>query len=181
MDRLNSPYLSPGNPGELCELPALPFALGDRPAAADPSPQERVARIVRTIEADIIPRLVRAHRAPAAPERAATGAAPQPTPQEVETFVGHVLDDQDAAWTEMVDRLRERGSSVDRIYLELLGPAARLLGRMWEDDRCMFSDVTVAVGRLQRIMRALSPAFGSEVDHPADGRRVLLVPDSARA
>jgi len=46
---------------------------------------------------------------------------------------------------------------------------------MWDEDECLFSDVTVGVGRLQRIMRNLSPAFGTEVDVPPDGRRALLL------
>jgi MerR family transcriptional regulator, light-induced transcriptional regulator len=46
---------------------------------------------------------------------------------------------------------------------------------MWEEDECDFSTVTVALGRLQRLLRELSPAFGSEVEHPANGRRALFV------
>jgi methanogenic corrinoid protein MtbC1 len=139
-----------------------------------PTLQERMARIVRTIEADIIPRLVRSHRAPAEP-------APVPNPpsighQDVVNFVALVLSDDDAGWTEAVAVLRERRVAVETLFLDLLAPAARELGRMWEDDRCLFSDVTVALGRLQRIMRGLSPAFGTEVDLPADGRRALLIP-----
>jgi methanogenic corrinoid protein MtbC1 len=36
--------------------------------------------------------------------------------------------------------------------------------------------MTVGVGRLQQIMRALSPAFGADVSPPAHGRRILLAP-----
>lgn len=142
--------------------------------AVQPSLQERMARIVRTIEADIIPRLVRSHRV--APE-----VAPAPPPltldeADVGRFVQLVLAPSDAGWTESVGLLRARGVSVEALYLHLLGPAARELGRLWEEDIVMFSDVTVAVGRLHRIMRGLSPAFGSEVHMPADGRRALLLP-----
>jgi methanogenic corrinoid protein MtbC1 len=46
---------------------------------------------------------------------------------------------------------------------------------MWDEDLCDFSTVTVALGRLQRLMREWSPAFGDEVDHPPHGRRALFV------
>jgi len=141
-----------------------------------PSPRERVASIVRTIEADIIPRLVRNHRVEAVVPAPSGSAAPLPTPLEVDAFVQYVLDDDVAAFDGMIHRMRERGMSIDILYLGLLAPAARLLGEMWESDRLMFSDVTVAVGQLQRIMRGLSPAFGDEVSHPSDGRRILLMP-----
>jgi MerR family transcriptional regulator, light-induced transcriptional regulator len=176
VDRLNSPFLSTKESQALCEPVAPTFALLDGQSAEGPSQQERIARIVRAIESDIIPRLVRAHQAPAPAPRVAEVMEALPTPLDVATFVEMVLRDQDAAWSGALRRLRERGVSVESLYLGLLGPAASLLGTLWEEDRVSFSDVTVAVGRLQRIMRELSPAFGSEVDHPADGRRVLLVP-----
>ena len=65
--------------------------------------------------------------------------------------------------------------TVEAIYLELLAPTARRFGEMWEDDQCDFSTVTVALGRLQGLLRDLSPAFGTEVEHPAQGRRAMFV------
>jgi methanogenic corrinoid protein MtbC1 len=73
-----------------------------------------------------------------------------------------------------VNRQRRDGMTVEALYLELFAPAARLLGEMWSDDLCDFSTVTVALGRLQRLLRELSPAFGSEVEYPANGRRALF-------
>jgi MerR family transcriptional regulator, light-induced transcriptional regulator len=176
MDRHTPSLLTSTVPGPECDGPLLPHTLDALVPSVGPSPRERVASIVRTIEADIIPRLVRNHRvAPAAPLPAGS-AAPLPTPLEVEAFVGYVLDDDLASFDGMINRLRERGMSIDNLYLGLLAPAARMLGEMWESDRVMFSDVTVAVGQLQRIMRGLSPAFGDEVSHPSDGRRILLMP-----
>lgn len=159
-----------------CELPAADRHDLLLDGGTQPSLQERMARIVRTIEADIIPRLVRSHRP--APEPT---PAPQPLPLvlgevDVSRFVELVLAPGDGGWMDTVALLRGRGVSVEALYLDLLGPAARELGRLWEEDVVMFSDVTVAVGRLHRIMRGLSPAFGSEVDVPADGRRALLLP-----
>jgi methanogenic corrinoid protein MtbC1 len=143
-------------------------------AQAAMSPQERLARIVRSIEQDIIPKLVRAHRDPVEPVAAVQQV--QVTAEDLALFMPRILATDDAPWQSLLEQLLARGITVDEIYLGLLTPAARELGRMWEEDTCSFTDVTVALGRMQRVMRMLSPAFGREVGHPADGRRVLLLP-----
>jgi methanogenic corrinoid protein MtbC1 len=175
MDRLNQESLLKDLESGDCHPLAIEARAVVAAAQAAPSPQERLARIVRTIETDIIPRLVRAHR-PAVPDAPAAAAPALPGPQDVQQFVTLVLAHDDAGWQTHMERLLSRGVAVDDIYLGLLSPAAAELGRMWEDDLCSFTDVTVGLGRLQRIMRTLSPAFGREVEFPADGRRVLLLP-----
>lgn len=72
--------------------------------------------------------------------------------------------------------MRARGVPIERICFDLLGPTARYLGDLWTDDLCTFTDMTVGVGRLQRVLRELSPALDHGVDHAARGRRVLLAP-----
>ena len=138
------------------------------PAAA----KQRLARLARTIETDVIPRLVRAHR-PAAANPPPGSAVP--TALETEAFVQQILNDGEASISATMSGMRERGVSVESLYVDLFGPTARALGLMWEDDQCDFSTVTVALGRLQRLLRELSPAFGAEVEHPANGRRALFV------
>jgi methanogenic corrinoid protein MtbC1 len=135
--------------------------------------KERLANLARTIEADVIPRLVLAHRqgAPAAVE--AVGLS-LPSADVVSEFVGLIVGDDDAQVQAAVDARRRAGDSVESLYLDLFAPAARRLGEMWCDDTCDFSTVTVALGRLQRLLRELSPAFGTEVEHPANGRRAFF-------
>lgn len=65
---------------------------------------------------------------------------------------------------------------MDRVFLELLAPTARYLGELWDDDLCDFTDVTVALGRLQRVLRELSPTLGRSVELSGQRRRVLLLP-----
>jgi len=45
---------------------------------------------------------------------------------------------------------------------------------MWNYDQCDFATVTVALGRLRCLLRELSPAFGTEVAHPPNGRRAMF-------
>jgi methanogenic corrinoid protein MtbC1 len=141
-------------------------------AESDPhDAKQRLARLARAIETDVIPRLVQAHR----PQGNASTEAPSISDTEVQAFVAHILEEQETQIANAVVQLRARGVAVETLYLELLGPAARQLGHLWEEDLCDFSTVTVALGRLQRLMREWSPAFGAEVDHPPHGRRALFV------
>lgn len=82
--------------------------------------------------------------------------------QDVSGFVGQILGPDDQAATNTVRSMMDRGVAVDAIYLDLLAPAARQLGFMWEDDECSFIDVTLGMGRLQRVIRELSHVFQTE-------------------
>ena len=136
--------------------------------------KERLAHLARTIEADVIPRLVQAHRhsAPTAPP----SGLPSPirSAEQVTAFVKVLVGDSEPDVQAAVDVHRRAGMSVESLYLELFAPAARLLGDLWSDDVCDFPTVTVALGRLQRLLRELSPSFGAEVEHPANGRRAMF-------
>jgi methanogenic corrinoid protein MtbC1 len=142
---------------------AWPSSLAERSGA-----RERLAHLAKTLESDVIPRLVGAHR-PARP-----GAAPPLNAREVEAFVELLRQGTDAEVGASVLALQRRGLSVEALFLGVLAPAARHLGELWLNDRCDFSTVTVCLGRLQRLLREWSPAFGHEVEHPPNGRRILL-------
>ena len=141
-------------------------------ASQRPAVEERLSRLVDTIEHDIIPRLVRAH----APATDTATRVLAPTRGEMMAFTAHVMGRDDGAIQAQIAALRARGVSVESVYTDLLAPAARHLGELWDDDRCHFADVTVGLGRLQQIMRGLSSAFGTEIDPPVGGRRALLMP-----
>jgi methanogenic corrinoid protein MtbC1 len=138
-------------------------------AAERVSAKERLARLANTLETDVIPRLVRAHQA----ERVPVAIEP-PSAREVEAFTMRILNASDAAIGANLTGWRSRGLSMTAIYLHLLAPAARHLGVLWTEDRCDFASVTVGLGRLQRLLRECSPVFGTEIEHPPNGRRILL-------
>ncbi len=140
-----------------------------------PSDEQRLACLVRTLHHEIIPRLVEVHRERAAQPASNDALGGAVAEAEVEQFTRSLLEGRDADLDRMLAGLRERGLGVERIFVDLLAPSARLLGHLWTEDLCYFTDVTIGLGRLQRMMRELSPAFGTEVAHPPNGRRVLLV------
>ncbi len=136
----------------------------------------RMSQLARTIEQEIIPRLMLAHRTLAEPVSRPVAIGQPITLEDVKHFAKLVLSqDEDLAFGS-IQAFRVRGVSVEKIYLDLLAPTARYLGDLWDEDLCSFTDVTVGLGRLQRVLRELSPAFGVSVGHPAQGRRILLLP-----
>lgn len=140
------------------------------------APGDRVSRLVQALEDSVIPRLVEAHRAMPQAAGVALQAHALPGPDGVKHFVDLVMSPDEQPMYAYIAALLADGLSIESIYLDVLAGAAHLLGDMWVDDRVDFTEVTVAVGRLQHIMRELSPAFGAEVEHPSGGRRVLLAP-----
>ena len=62
--------------------------------------------------------------------------------------------------------------SIDMLGLHLLGPLARALGDSWCEDRCNSTELLLAQGRLQVLVRQVG--LGLESAPPAAGRRVLV-------
>lgn len=155
------------------------------------SSKARLAAISRTIEVEVIPRLVRSRRAAAPghaiPDRsvmptqtlqanAETVAAWLPGAMDVTELTRLALARDEGAAGRRIDELTERGVSLETICAELLGPAARRLGELWEDDRVNFTEVTTGVWRLQQILRAMAPAFSQDLNAQGTQRSILLVP-----
>jgi MerR family transcriptional regulator, light-induced transcriptional regulator len=63
-----------------------------------------------------------------------------------------VVGTNDAATVAFLEALRARGLSLDELHQELLEPTARRLGDLWNNDQLDFFDVTIGVGRLQRMV-----------------------------
>jgi methanogenic corrinoid protein MtbC1 len=89
-------------------------------------------------------------------------------------FVKIVLGDDDERVESYIAGLRAKGVTVEQIYLDILAPSARLLGDMWNDDDCDFADVTIAVERMQVVLRSLSQLFVRDANQSELTGRVLL-------
>lgn len=166
---------TPGATQADCELdpPAEPELSDSWPARM--GREDRVLHLAKAIEFDVIPRLVAAHRPHAIVDASNDAVRHELSPDEIVAFTDRVIAGDEAAVWATVGSLRRRGFSVEALYGELLGGTARRLGTMWDEDLCDFTTVTIGLGRLQRLLRELSPAFGIDIAHPLNGRRVLLV------
>ncbi len=167
---------SGGGPGK---PPEDGYPGGYRDAVRDAGQNGRgkhMTLLARTIEAEIVPRLILTGRA--APDCLAipTLSGAVPGLHDAIAFAESLLADTDADAACFIERMQARGVALESIYLDLMAPAARHLGFLWEDDQCDFATVTVALCRLERLVRELSPSFQNEAEHRGQGRRVLLVP-----
>jgi methanogenic corrinoid protein MtbC1 len=135
---------------------------------------ERMARLMRTIEGEIVPRLIMSRRLKAAPVKPTVIYTELLDELDVKEFVRLLLAHEPGVASAYVDTVRQRGATLEAVCLDLLAPAARELGLLWEEDECDFMQVTVGLCRLHQVLRELSPAFDCE-QFPEEGdRRILL-------
>jgi methanogenic corrinoid protein MtbC1 len=132
--------------------------------------------LVRTIEGEIIPRLVLSGRSArhAAGRHADDGAAPDA--DNVTELAMMLLRHDASVALAYVESIRDVGAPLGEIYLNLLAPAARRLGELWHQDRCSFVEVTLGLCSLHQVLRSLSPQFVGEAGAAGRGKRILLVP-----
>jgi len=108
------------------------------------------------VESEIIPRLVVAHRHEPDARSCKVRESAHISAQEAALFAPHALLEDACTLLDRVELFLARGVSVDTLFVELLAPAARYLGTMWEEDTADFVAVTMALWRLQEIVRELS-------------------------
>jgi MerR family transcriptional regulator, light-induced transcriptional regulator len=133
-----------------------------------------LSHLSRTVEVEIIPRLVMAH----------TNTVPEVRPpniptgmgSEVSSFAECVLGAESHRAMELVQAYRDRGLPLETIYLELLVPTARHLRHLWMEDEWDFAEVTLALWRMQQLLRNFSPAFCADSALKSAGLRALLAP-----
>lgn len=136
--------------------------------------RNRVAVLARTLENDIIPRLLMAHRQLAQPAYIDHGPGAAPVPDDVSTITSLAMQADLPGALSYLEGLRGRGLPLERVYLEILAPVARRLGVMWEEDSCDFTAVTIGLSCLHQIVREYSPAFASRTPRVEPDRRILL-------
>jgi methanogenic corrinoid protein MtbC1 len=146
------------------------------PDAADPAPDSHAASLLKTIEAEIIPRLMLAHQDPSNDARGPADVQARAGAEQVEELTRIILRRDPAGAQAYVRARHGAGLALQTIYLDLLAPVARRLGEMWNDDSCDFTQVTVALWRLQQIVYEHSPAFQRDRRQRFSARRALLVP-----
>ena len=136
----------------------------------DPRAPPAASRLMRTIESEVIPRLLLIHGVSPSEPRARSGV----TVTDVELLASHLLARSDDYIDGFVSEVETRGIDLETLLLDLLAPTARLLGIMWEQDLCDFTDVTIALSRLQRLLRSLSANAELSEEWVPAGPSILL-------
>ena len=130
--------------------------------------------LARFISNEIVPRLVRLHTevVPGAPLVEEVIEALRPNSTEIDALAHIVLGDDLEAAATYVAIMKDRGLSMETLYVELLEPTARHLGEMWDRDECDFIDVTLGVGRLQKLLAIFNETYALP---ELGNRRVFLM------
>jgi len=126
--------------------------------------------LLDTIEDQIIPQLLLAHRS-----ALISGAAPADTfeisSEEIER-VAELSTGQDmAGLLGRLEGLLREGLPIQNVLLDVIAPAAHLLGEQWLDDERSFSDVTVGLGMLQRLVAVI----GQKVEAPVTKEGLVVL------
>ncbi|MDF1749644.1 MAG: cobalamin-dependent protein [Alphaproteobacteria bacterium] len=133
------------------------------------------SRLDLVIEAEIIPRLMVAHSVSVGVE--AYQDPPVATTldeTDIDDFCQLILKQEVPVAFSYIEAIQIQGMKLESVFLDLLAPAARSLGTMWDEDTVSFADVTVGLSRLQQILRELSPNTDTTMDEIAVGHRALL-------
>lgn len=155
------------NPAEAGE----PIVL--RPDAARSGQSTETAACHQTMASliadEIIPRLIAAHRAEGSGEPVDGAAQLDPfrlADLAIHSDTRHLADLSELAMAE--------GVGFESLLLDVMAPAARILGERWEDDRADFIEVTLGLWRLQELVHELaSRRCGAEYASVMPERRIL--------
>jgi methanogenic corrinoid protein MtbC1 len=129
--------------------------------------------LTHTLELDIIPRLVLARRTIA--DRG-PAAEPGARPEAVAELTNLLLAGDPTLAIAQLEALHCQGATMEILYLDLMAPAARRLGQLWESDTVSFAEVTIGLGRLQQAIRTLSHTFADRPAPCSPSRHALLMP-----
>ena len=118
--------------------------------------------LVTIIKSDVIPRLLDAQ------SDSESSVPALPLNSDVQALAAFLRRNEPTAANDLIVDLVKKGMSAERVIIDLFAPTANLIGEMWADDDCTFTDVTVVLARLHLLTRELGIAL-----------RPLSVPNAA--
>ena len=124
------------------------------------------------LESQIIPRLVNAHRV--GEVVAANSSLMQPFNDEIAVFAGLCAAGKREEAALLIERLRSSGMEQEGVFVDLITPAARLLGRQWEDDLLGFSQVTVGLVLMHELIHGMGFEYHDGPQTVGGVKRVML-------
>lgn len=134
----------------------------------------RQRKLAQLISSRVIPQLLRLHTnvLPDAPPVEVVVEALAPDSADITGLADIILGSDLEAAVSYVMVLRDRGLSMEALFVELLEPTARHLGEMWDHDECDFIDVTIGVARLQKLLAVFNNSHTAPL---LDSRRSVLM------
>jgi len=111
--------------------------------------------LVRMVEGEIIPRLLVNCRADSPGAASDPADMIRPDRKDVDMLASSAIREDARQLLAQIDSQIARGMSKETRLLDVMAPAARLLGEWWEQDACDFIDVTMGLWRLQEAVHEI--------------------------
>jgi len=146
----------------------------DFPKALKGDPAECQSSILSIIEAQIIPRLLKAERVNGNNLTLVPASRAMPSKEEIDSFVELCVSQDPFVAMIFVNKLLEEGLNTEHIFLELITPAARALGTQWDLDRMDFVDVTHGLVRLHAIAHEIGFAYQDGPVLQGEIKRIMI-------
>ena len=89
-------------------------------------------------------------------------------------FVTLIARDGPQKTEQYIAELLNLGMGIDLIVLELIPRIARKLGNQWASDNLSFAEVTIATGRLQKLIYSLDHLFQETRTNPSTAHSILV-------
>jgi hypothetical protein len=130
--------------------------------------------IQSVIESEIIPRLLRSQSLSLTAVSDAQDQGRHPNQFEIEAFVSMCIAEEPLLANAYVQQMMAEGTSQETIFLQLITPAARLLGQQWDDGLIDFIEVTHGLVRLQSITHEIGYANQGGPLVSGDVKRIMI-------
>jgi methanogenic corrinoid protein MtbC1 len=134
--------------------------------------------IISVIEDQILPRLLHAHPALMTIQSGASLGEHVLLQQEsklpldsVNEFMRHCIE---GAAISYVEQLQDQGIGHEVIYMDLITPAARLLGKQWEEDHIDFMQVTSALIHMHEVVHFMNYHMQPGPKAVSERKRIVL-------
>jgi len=139
--------------------------------------QDECRRTLRNVvSAQIIPRLAQAH---AVADRNGLAvrtpiADDVPDDAEVKAFALQCASVQPPTAAALIAQITASGREVHSLHLNLITPAARYLGDLWESDDLSFTQVTTGLVLMHQVVHGLGYEFQDGPQHAGEAKRVMM-------
>ena len=166
-------------------LSGLALSIWGKQSAAIPSPTAAndskgsidlcKTSLLSVIESQIIPRLLDAHPSVKALDlEHAQADLVAASEQDMLDFAQACLATDSQAVFNHLDVLRDKGLGTQTVFLDVITPAARYLGDLWEQDKMDFTLVAQGLLRMHHAMRHLGYETQDGPQSAGDVRRIML-------
>ena len=127
----------------------------------------------RTVEGEVLPRVLAQLRAQPQNNPAGRATLPRLSAAAVQHVISLLTSSDDGALVKHFIDLLDRGYRPEQLFDELIAPAARRMGTLWETDECNFVEVTLVCARLQRLACTLGRMADAAPSETFRGRALV--------